>query len=149
MAKNKFDLSIREALENDARPIYQLVSELEYKLPFPDFFANFQTWLQAEDKFIFLAENHGQPIGFISFSFETLLRFPSPRVIIEELIVSDQHRGENIGSALLERAVKIARNKGAGMIDVRTNPDRESAKRGFYEKRNFEPVHTQVLRLKL
>ena len=52
---------------------------------------------------------------------------------IEDIVVSSQHRGKNLGRFLLQKLVELARSKGAYKIIL----DCEAEKVQFYEKCGF------------
>lgn len=67
------------------------------------------------------------------------------RAWIEDVVVDDAARGEGIGAALVEEAVRLARTAGARTIDLTSRPEREAANR-LYERTGFARRETNVYR---
>jgi GNAT superfamily N-acetyltransferase len=55
---------------------------------------------------------------------------------LEELYVAPAKRGEGLGRAVLERAMEVARDRGAAHIDLNTSED-DTAARALYESAGF------------
>ncbi|MDD2920953.1 MAG: GNAT family N-acetyltransferase [Anaerolineales bacterium] len=70
------------------------------------------------------------------------------RAIIEDVIVDGSARGRGIGEALMNRAIEIAKEKGAGNISLTSNPMRESANR-LYLRAGFKKRETNSYQMKL
>ncbi len=70
------------------------------------------------------------------------------RSIIEDVIVDRSARGQGIGEALMQRAIELAREKGAGNISLTSNPMREAANR-LYLRVGFKKRETNAYQLKL
>ncbi len=65
---------------------------------------------------------------------------------IEDVITDSEYRGQGIGRALVERALEIARERGADNVNLTSRPSRKVA-RVLYRKVGFEEVPTTVFRL--
>ncbi|GAB4498823.1 MAG: hypothetical protein OHK003_12470 [Anaerolineales bacterium] len=96
---------------------------------------------------LLLARNEsGQIIGALSL---TVYRVPTGiRSIIEDVIVDLSARGQGIGEVLMQRAIEIARQKGAKNISLTSNPMRVAANR-LYLKMGFEKRETNAYQMKL
>ncbi|NTW09156.1 MAG: GNAT family N-acetyltransferase [Anaerolineaceae bacterium] len=70
------------------------------------------------------------------------------RSIIEDVIVDETARGRGAGEALMNRALELAREKGAANISLTSNPMRESANR-LYLRMGFRKRETNAYQLKL
>jgi ribosomal protein S18 acetylase RimI-like enzyme len=68
------------------------------------------------------------------------LRIPKSDASIEMLIVSSRHRGKGIGSELMDRFLRAARESGSSLVTVYT--DNMMSNWQFYEKRGFKRVGT-------
>lgn len=87
-----------------------------------------------------------QIIGALSL---TIYRVPTGiRAIIENVIVDGPARGQGVGQALLQRAVQIAKQKGAAGISLTSNPLRVAANR-LYVKLGFVKRETNAYHMKL
>ena len=78
----------------------------------------------------------------------TLVMFPIPtgiRAWIEDVVVDEAARGQGIGEALSQEAIKIAEAAGARTVDLTSRPSREAAGR-LYEKVGFKLRETRVYR---
>lgn len=78
----------------------------------------------------------------------SLIMFEIPtgwRAWIEDVVVDDAARGRGAGKALVNAAVKIARDKGAKSVDLTSRPSREAANR-LYRRAGFELRETNVYR---
>ncbi len=78
----------------------------------------------------------------------TLALFPIPtglRAWIEDVVVDEGVRGQGIGAALNEEALRIAQDQGARTVDLTSRPTREAANR-LYQRLGFERRETNVYR---
>jgi ribosomal protein S18 acetylase RimI-like enzyme len=58
----------------------------------------------------------------------TIYRVPTGvRSIIEDMVVDSGARRQGIGQALVQRAIELAREAGAGNVSLSSNPGREAA----------------------
>ena len=69
------------------------------------------------------------------------------RSIIEDVIVDKSARGQGIGEALMQKAIEIAREHGAGNISLTSNPMREAANR-LYLRVGFKKRETNAYQYK-
>ena len=65
------------------------------------------------------------------------------RARIEDVVVDESARGQGLAVALVERALEIARAKGADGVALTSNPRREAANR-LYQKVGFKRWETNV-----
>jgi ribosomal protein S18 acetylase RimI-like enzyme len=78
----------------------------------------------------------------------TLVTFPIPtglRAWIEDVVVDETARGQGVGAALTEEAVRRARTVGARTVDLTSRPTRQAANR-LYERLGFELRETNAYR---
>jgi ribosomal protein S18 acetylase RimI-like enzyme len=68
------------------------------------------------------------------------LRIPKSDASIEMFIVSSSHRGKGVGSELIDRFLRAAREAGSSLVTVYT--DNVMSNWQFYEKRGFKIVGT-------
>jgi len=81
----------------------------------------------------------------------TLAMFPIPtglRAWIEDVVVDDAARGQGVGAALTQEALRIARAAGARTVDLTSRPSRVAAGR-LYERLGFQPRETRMYRYQL
>ncbi len=78
----------------------------------------------------------------------TLALFPVPtglRAWIEDVVVDESVRGQGIGAALNQEALKVARDQGARTVELTSRPSREAANR-LYQRLGFKQRETNVYR---
>jgi ribosomal protein S18 acetylase RimI-like enzyme len=93
---------------------------------------------------LLLARAAGEIIGML-----TLVTFPIPtglRARIEDVVVDESARGQGVGAALTEEAIRLAQAAGARTIDLTSRPSRQSASR-LYERLGFQARETRTYRL--
>lgn len=76
----------------------------------------------------------------------TLIHYRTPtgiRARIEDVVVDESVRGKGIAVDLVQRALSIAREKGADGVALTSNPRREAANR-LYQKVGFKIWETNV-----
>jgi ribosomal protein S18 acetylase RimI-like enzyme len=92
------------------------------------------------------AEAGGEIVGTL-----TLLLFPVPsglRARIEDVVVDEAARGQGIAAALTQEGLRLAREAGAGTVDLTSRPAREAANR-LYERLGFEARESTVYRFSM
>lgn len=70
------------------------------------------------------------------------------RAWVEDVVVDADTRGLGVGRALVDAAVRVARERGASTVDLTSRPSREAANR-LYVKAGFERRETNVYRYRL
>jgi ribosomal protein S18 acetylase RimI-like enzyme len=81
----------------------------------------------------------------------TLVCFPLPsgiRARIEDVVVDESARGRGVAAALTDRALELARQRGARTVDLTSRPSREAANR-LYERAGFRRRESMVYRFVL
>jgi ribosomal protein S18 acetylase RimI-like enzyme len=85
----------------------------------------------------------GQIMGMLTL---VMFRIPTGlRAIIEDVVTDDAARGQGVGTALTNEAIRVARAAGVRTIDLTSRPSRVAAGR-LYEKLGFEQRDTRVYR---
>ena len=141
-------MQIEKATVNDIPELCQLLAilfnqEAEFK---PDRQAQ-QTGLQAiisnpDIGIILLARHKDKVVGMVSLLFSISTALGGRVAMLEDMVVLPEQRGLGMGSALLNAAIKTARDNGCLRITLLTDSDNETAQ-GFYEKQGF--VRSQML----
>lgn len=122
-----------------------LLSQLSPGAPYPDN-KDWAELLKRDDYTLFVASEGKKPVGMLSL---VLYRIPTgTRAWIEDVVVSQSHRGQGIGEALTRAAVEKARHLGAGSVFLTSRPAREAANR-LYRRLGFERKETNFYRLRL
>ncbi len=78
----------------------------------------------------------------------TLVIFPIPtglRAWIEDVVVDESARGQGVGAALTQEAIRLAQAVGARTVDLTSRPSRQAANR-LYERLGFELRDTKAYR---
>ena len=116
----------------------------QLKISFPPLTREELTSLLASDASTLLTardEATGQIVGMLTL---IVYRVPTGiRARIEDVVVDESMRGRGIAVQLVERALEIAREKGADGVALTSNPRREAANR-LYQKVGFKKWETNV-----
>lgn len=137
---------IRKARIRDLEPIYGFICQLEKVIFNKNSFRRiFLKNLSAGNIFYYIAENTGKSsekkiAGFISIYIQSELHHCAKVAEIMELFVDEKFRGREIGTALLDAALKTAGINNCDIIEVAANTKRKEAHR-FYKKKNFKRTH--------
>jgi ribosomal protein S18 acetylase RimI-like enzyme len=94
---------------------------------------------------LLIARLDGELVGMLS-----LVVFPIPtglRAWIEDVAVDQDCRGQGVGTALTQEAIRIAHAAGARSVDLTSRPSRVAANR-LYEHLGFELRDSKVYRLR-
>jgi len=67
---------------------------------------------------------------------------------IEDVVVDSTARGRGVGEALVKKCIEVARNRGAGIVELQSARSREAANR-LYPRLGFELRDSNVYRLNL
>ncbi|MDO5729477.1 MAG: GNAT family N-acetyltransferase [Actinomycetaceae bacterium] len=100
--------------------------------------------------FVFRTDNEDGTPGTIE-GMLTLVLFHIPtglRAWIEDVVVSEETRGQGAGRKLTEAALDYAREAGARTVDLTSRPSREAANR-LYQRCGFEKRQTNVYRYRM
>lgn len=84
--------------------------------------------------------------GGVIVGMLTLVHYRTPtgvRARIEDVVVDESMRGKGIAVEIVQRALSIAREKGADGVALTSNPRREAANR-LYQKAGFKVWETNV-----
>lgn len=90
-----------------------------------------------------------QERGIVGTLTLVLFRIPTGvRAWIEDVVVDEAVRGQGVGAALTEEALRLANTEGARTVDLTSRPEREAANR-LYERLGFKRRGTSVFRYEL
>ena len=95
---------------------------------------------------VLLARSAGEITGTM-----TLVMFPLPtglRAWIEDVVVDESARGQGTGEAMMQEAIRLAREAGAKTVDLTSRPAREAAGR-LYERLGFTIRESRLYRYQL
>jgi ribosomal protein S18 acetylase RimI-like enzyme len=135
----KREIQVRRAATEDADEIARLLRDfnLEFEEPTPDvetLRGKVQELLEAGEITVLLAGEG--PEGLALLRFRPALWSAGLEAYLQELYVVPERRGNGIGRALLERAIDLARERGADGIDLNTG-ETDTAARSLYESMGF------------
>ncbi len=92
----------------------------------------------ASDKRAYLCACHdGRIIGFCTLVVRDCLWLQGDVGYLCDLVVDRKHRGSGVGTALVEKATEIARQRGCRRVELDSGFHRTAAHQ-FYERRGFE-----------
>lgn len=136
---------IKVATSEDTQAIASLLAQLSSSAP--SFSHADLEAMVADPATTILAARSGDEIVGIT----TLVVFrvaTGVRAFIDDVVVSDAHRGKGLGEKLVRAAIEQAASLGVQKIDLTSRPSREAANR-LYQRLGFERRETNVYRLML
>jgi GNAT superfamily N-acetyltransferase len=83
-------------------------------------------------------DEDGALLGFASVHWLPYLILAGPEGYVSELFLREAARGQGLGARLLETVLAEARERGCVRLSLMNNRERESYRRGFYEKHGWE-----------
>ncbi|MGA9533720.1 MAG: GNAT family N-acetyltransferase [Anaerolineales bacterium] len=126
--------------------IHSLLPQLSLDPPLPTK-VELEALVQSESTCLFVALANEPESAILGMVALVSYRIPSGHLSrIEDLVVDDGARGQGIGTALMEAAIRHARSLGSKAVDLTSNPDRRAANR-LYQLRGFSRGRTNVYRL--
>jgi len=132
-----------EVSDRDLAAINRLLPQLSKSAPPLDADA-LKRVVSRDGNSLVLARADGEIAGML-----TLVTFPIPtglRAWIEDVVVDESARGQGVGAALTQEAIRLAQAAGARTIDLTSRPSRQSANR-LYERLGFHARDTRAYRL--
>jgi ribosomal protein S18 acetylase RimI-like enzyme len=132
--------SVRQAGRADADAVGRLLhdfnTEFEEVTPGPEALAERVVELIAGGETVVLLAGDG-PDGLAVLRFRRSIWTPGLECYLAELYVAPALRGRGLGRALMERAVELARERGADYLDLVTG-EGDTAARSLYESLGFD-----------
>ena len=97
---------------------------------------------------VFVLRQHGQIIGMVNLLFTISTAEGGFVILLEDLIINKDHRGQGYGTILLEHAIRYAREK--NFVRITLLSDREEvASQAFLRKHGFVDSNMVTMRLHL
>lgn len=101
-----------------------------------EFAARFARLLERDDFVVLLSGNDQDPTGFAVLTLRLTHYFDGPLAQLEELYVRPELRDQGIGTALLEAAIRLVRERHGGEMHINVDEVDTDARR-FYERHGF------------
>lgn len=136
------DLILRNAEERDLPALKSLtlelrkLAEIETSLE-TDFHKVFSLCLDDPKCHIIVAERGAQILGYLTLWLRPSLSHAGLCALIDDLVVAQRVRGQGMGRALLEEALKRAQGAGCVEIEVSTGFDNQPAQ-SLYRSQGFQ-----------
>jgi len=91
-----------------------------------------------ENALLLVAESGTNVVGYIHGEIVTYLLFAGREMLVSEVFVVEEARGQGVGTALMSAMEAEAVKRRCFRISVLNSRERESYKRGFYPGRGYE-----------
>jgi GNAT superfamily N-acetyltransferase len=132
-------VTVRIATEHDADVVATLLHDFnaEFATPTPGptaLAARLRELLPAGPTIALLAGD--PPSGVALITLRPNVWFEGGVALLDELYVRPEVRGHGIGTAILERAIDLVRDRGAGLFEINVDEGDTGARR-FYERHGF------------
>jgi glucosamine-phosphate N-acetyltransferase len=132
-------MKIRSCVANDFDRIYELLLQLWPGSPIQKdpLKKTFLRALKSKLNYYLCAVERDVVVGFCTMNMRESLWQQGWLAHIDEIVVDENHRGQGIGEALLEKAAAYAKKKGCTRVELDSAFHRKAAHR-FYQQRRFE-----------
>lgn len=94
---------------------------------------------------ILVVRHKGLLVAMINLLYTHSTALGEPVVLLEDMVVADDYRGQGVGSLLLDYAVHFAEDRGCKRVTLLADADNNEA-RHLYHKLGFEQSQMQVYR---
>ena len=133
----------RELFDGLPEVVERLVRQLSRSSPAPSA-AELEEILHSPASHLLLArDTQGAVVGMLTLA---VFRIPTGlRAWIEDVVVDEDSRGQGVGAALTNAAIRLANAQGARTVDLTSRPSREAANR-LYLRLGFAERETNVYR---
>lgn len=139
------NIQVRKTKDQDAEAVYDLICDLEnIRYPKDKFIELFIK--NNKDKYIgyFVVQIAEVVVGFGSMYINELLHHCGIVGEIQELIISQEYRKQNIGKVLLNELIQWAFDQGVLQVEVSCNNYRIEAQK-FYNSNGFTQTHQKLV----
>lgn len=135
-------VTIRSALEGDLPHVLALYAQPDLDdgkvLSLADAQRIFRRFADYPDYHLYVAELEGRIVGtFALLIMENLAHVGTPSGVVEDVVVSQHHRGAGIGRQMMAFARERCRQHGCYKMALSSNLKRDEAHR-FYDQLGFE-----------
>ncbi len=137
-------IQTREATLNDFDTIYELIGKLSSfshveKTGRESVEETYEDLLADYDHLILVATSENKVLGFVSVFLRKSLSHRNMTATIDEIVVSENFRGQGIGAELINSTVERATRLNCCEMEVVTEKDNAEARR-FYRRCGFHKV---------
>lgn len=132
-------MPIRSAAITDSQPIRDMLEQLGYPLTTKHIQDKLELLLNSPVDAVYVYDNKGQVVGFITLHFSIQLAFENNFCEIGYFVVDGNIRSKGIGRQLEEKACQIAVDRGCDHINVFSMAHRSDAHR-FYERQGYTHI---------
>jgi GNAT superfamily N-acetyltransferase len=130
-------VEIRAATEADLPAVLQLYAQLGDIPPIDTATRLFQRFKDYPDYALYVAEQAGEVVGsFALLVMHNLAHLGAPSGIVEDVVVTPHLHGHGVGTAMMQFAMELCRDKGCYKLVLSSNAKRESA-HAFYDALGF------------
>lgn len=142
-------ITVREAQQDDIRPIVELIADDEISAlredladPLPtSYLKAFEAITTDPRSELLVAEHDGEVLATLQITYlPGLSRRGSERAQIEAVRVARDTRGMGLGTHLLNEAIERAKTRGCGLVQLTSDARRRDAQR-FYRQLGFAETH--------
>lgn len=143
------NIHFRKATRSDVATIVRLLAEdalgatrEQFIDPIPaQYYAAFDEINSDKNNYLIVAELENKIVGTLQLTLITYLTYQGgKRALIEGVRIDQSVRGQGVGKAMLEWAIKKARDEGCHVVQLTTDKKRPDALT-FYQKLGFIPSH--------
>jgi len=131
------DINIRKANDMDLPAMFGLIKELaEFEKGLDKVTNSLEQMQEEKDLFqCYVAEQEGEVIGMALYYF-VYYTWVGKSMYLEDLIVKEEHRGQNIGTMLMAKIMEVASKENCKRFRLQVLNWNEPAI-SFYEKHGF------------
>lgn len=141
------DLSIRNALPEDAETVYAMICRLEDSLLDKDYFMDcYVRNVNSPHVIYLLAFNATHAVGFLSCHGQSLLHHTGMVYEIQEMYVDEDYRGQRIGQRLIKELETLLEGRNCSSLEVTSNIARSKA-HSFYLRNGFRQSHLKFTKV--
>jgi GNAT superfamily N-acetyltransferase len=133
-------LTVRVAARGDIPAVARLLAEMDNEPPMPLARAErlFREMARYPDYRCYLAYEGDEPVAtFTLLIFDALVHGGSREALLDGVVVTAARRGQGIGRAMIQEAMRLAANAGCYKLALSSNIKRKDAHR-FYESLGFQ-----------
>jgi GNAT superfamily N-acetyltransferase len=131
-------LDIRPATDAEIEPLAALLAEMDDEAPAPPAHAHAaRRAMSRQGGTSYLAWQNGRAVGtFTLLVFTTPVHGGAQQAVLDGVVVTRERRGQGIGRAMMQQALRLARDAGCYKLTLSSNIRRDDAHR-FYRSLGF------------